>query len=127
GPAPTCCRARTLCPCPVWPGPFAASSGPRPPGSTVFPYTTLFRSGVGRVGGDGVDDGLQLLAHKDGDDGRGRLVGAQAVVVAGRSEEHTSELQSRFDLVCRLLLAKNNDDREPSTTANYRPRSRTTR
>ena len=40
-------------------------------------------AGVGRVGGDGVDDGLQLLAHEDGDDGRGRLVGAQAVVVAG--------------------------------------------
>src|SRR5699024_12699395 len=57
---------------------------------------------------DGVDDGLQVIAGRSGDDD---LLGASidvshALDLAGRSEEHTSELQSRFDLVCRLLLEK---------------------
>src|SRR6266403_3719841 len=59
----------------------------RPPRSTLFPYTTLFRSVMDR----GLDP-----AH--GGDERG--------AVHNRSEEHTSELQSRRDLVCRLLLEK---------------------
>src|SRR3712207_7136439 len=81
----------------------------RPPRSTLFPYTTLFRSALGLpvnhllVG----QDGAQGLAPVDGDLG---LVGqAPGVAVAGdgvRSEEHTSELQSRQYLVCRLLLEK---------------------
>src|SRR5207249_10013591 len=78
---------------------------PRPPRSTLFPYTTLFRS-------------RQLYASGDGYSLRGgirRFTGAAAVVrladarrvpAEPRSEEHTSELQSRFDLVCRLLLEK---------------------
>src|SRR3989442_11496524 len=62
----------------------------RPPRSTLFPYTTLFRSG----GGCGRRrEGLDVLY------GTGK---------AGRSEEHTSELQSRPHLVCRLLLEKKN-------------------
>src|SRR5690349_22033210 len=76
----------------------------RPPRSTLFPYTTLFRSA-----------GLQARAPR----------GREAVVVGGdlvelldrlRSEEHTSELQSRRDLVCRLLLEKKNKtiERSPS-------------
>src|SRR3989442_4436514 len=63
----------------------------RPPRSTLFPYTTLFRSGID-VGG--VDQGAvqqALFMQQD-----------------GRSEEHTSELQSRPHLVCRLLLEKKN-------------------
>src|SRR5438067_9832550 len=66
----------------------------RPPRSTLFPYTTLFRS---------------------------PYTGKPPVILAGlrpgepaparRSEEHTSELQSRFDLVCRLLLEKKNSTR----------------
>src|SRR5437773_7745334 len=60
-----------------------------PPRSTLFPYTTLFRSG-GRERRDGV----------------GQLVPARAVHDQVRSEEHTSELQSHHDLVCRLLLEK---------------------
>src|SRR5690349_22584242 len=64
----------------------------RPPRSTLFPYTTLFRSGSGRSGGRGGRGGGGGL----GDRGRSGL----------RSEEHTSELQSRRDLVCRLLLEK---------------------
>src|SRR5438445_10117076 len=65
----------------------------RPPRSTLFPYTTLFRS-VPALG-------LQRAA---GDE---RLLPAQLAVVP-RSEEHTSELQSRQYLVCRLLLEKKN-------------------
>src|SRR5438094_4077116 len=64
----------------------------RPPTSTLFPYTTLFRSTGELVPlltlADAIDVGL-------GDD------------FNGRSEEHTSELQSPYDLVCRLLLEKN--------------------
>src|SRR5690349_22864996 len=60
----------------------------RPPRSTLFPYTTLFRS-----------QSRQLP-------GFGRSFGKPACRDDGRSEEHTSELQSRRDLVCRLLLEK---------------------
>src|SRR5206468_9210470 len=62
-----------------------------PPSSTLFPYTTLFRS-VAHEGGFGDDDG--------------RVAQLQPQIETGRSEEHTSELQSRSDLVCRLLLEK---------------------
>src|SRR5687767_15947412 len=68
----------------------------RPPSSTLFPYTTLFRS-------------LRRHDHRppvfEGHDPRG-LAGPPAV--PGRSEEHTSELQSLAYLVCRLLLEKKN-------------------
>src|SRR5207248_3847957 len=60
----------------------------RPPRSTLFPYTTLFRS---------------HRVHGRLDWGRGSTPGAQDHL---RSEEHTSELQSPYDLVCRLLLEK---------------------
>src|SRR5207249_7921960 len=92
---------------------------PCPPRSTLFPYTTLFRSlaigdgarrrralrGAGRAGaprarlrtGDAHDIARRRRARRT-------LPG----VVGCRSEEHTSELQSRFDLVCRLLLEKKN-------------------
>src|SRR2546421_6700718 len=74
----------------------------RPPRSTLFPYTTLFRSG---------------RAWEGQDCGAGRLGPLLRCILAGflcrsaslqyvRSEEHTSELQSRSDLVCRLLLEK---------------------
>src|SRR2546429_5818892 len=66
----------------------------RPPRSTLFPYTTLFRSGVGDalIGAEEVGTVDQSL--------RGRQL------LRFRSEEHTSELQSRLHLVCRLLLEK---------------------
>src|SRR5256885_12663579 len=69
----------------------------RPPRSTLFPYTTLFRSEAGdsRV--------VVVVAHRGRDPGTGG--GAQL-----RSEEHTSELQSPCNLVCRLLLEKKNDN-----------------
>src|SRR5690242_21279682 len=80
----------------------------RPPRSTLFPYTTLFRS-------DGRDAALQhalgdgpLLVRQIGDDGV--AMGATRLEAlrlrALRSEEHTSELQSHVNLVCRLLLEK---------------------
>src|SRR3712207_7116625 len=74
----------------------------RPPRSTLFPYTTLFRSGGGLEGGEGgdVDDGAAALPEH-----RGRHQASDANNVE-RSEEHTSELQSRQYLVCRLLLEK---------------------
>src|SRR2546430_4423026 len=65
----------------------------RPPRSTLFPYTTLFRSLFGIHGQDNVG-GAGLARHG--------LPG----LVAVRSEEHTSELQSQSNLVCRLLLEK---------------------
>src|SRR5690349_24118269 len=72
----------------------------RPPISTLFPYTTLFRSVIGWQ--DLVDAGGYVAAR---DRGKLRIEGRD-YVVADRSEEHTSELQSRRDLVCRLLLEK---------------------
>src|SRR5687768_18516728 len=68
----------------------------RPPRSTLFPYTTLFRSTDRDVAGE-----HRLVALQDVDVG-----GAGAGVEQHRSEEHTSELQSRLHLVCRLLLEK---------------------
>src|SRR5437667_5754156 len=75
----------------------------RPPTSTLFPYTTLFRSKPGNIFVT-PEEKVKL-----GDFGIARL----ATQVSGsdrlRSEEHTSELQSHHDLVCRLLLEKKND------------------
>src|SRR2546422_3622434 len=76
----------------------------RPPRSTLFPYTTLFRSRAGEF--------AQHFARRranwkprlgDGQRNHGAVRGAAR---DGRSEEHTSELQSRLHLVCRLLLEK---------------------
>src|SRR3712207_7547981 len=72
----------------------------RPPRSTLFPYTTLFRS----QGGGPARRGGARLQHR----GRPEVSGGRAPEpAAARSEEHTSELQSRQYLVCRLLLEKN--------------------
>src|SRR2546422_3130542 len=77
----------------------------RPPRSTLFPYTTLFRSQYGRGEAKGrtfTSPGLVRVfcnIHP-------RMVAFVLVTVNRRSEEHTSELQSRLHLVCRLLLEK---------------------
>src|SRR5947207_8588136 len=68
----------------------------RPPRSTLFPYTTLFRSYLGDVSYTTVH-GHDVSDHP-----------GTGVPAAPRSEEHTSELQSHSDLVCRLLLEKKN-------------------
>src|SRR3712207_7858186 len=80
----------------------------RPPRSTLFPYTTLFRS---PHAGDRVQPvqqrDLRARAVAAGQRGPGAAAGADdAAGLRGRSEEHTSELQSRQYLVCRLLLEK---------------------
>src|SRR5258705_4171862 len=76
----------------------------RPPRSTLFPYTTLFRSAIAA---DALEQASQLDRFR-GVHARSRLVQAQQLGVgrAERSEEHTSELQSLRHLVCRLLLEK---------------------
>src|SRR2546430_16494904 len=79
----------------------------RPPRSTLFPYTTLFRS-RGAVGAAARHVGLRDLGRSRGAQrlfGSARLADARRPASA-RSEEHTSELQSQSNLVCRLLLEK---------------------
>src|SRR2546421_1374383 len=84
----------------------------RPPRSTLFPYTTLFRSGLAQVPLRGLGVKAMALGLRPGVHGvvlgrRDHLEVAGIVALqASRSEEHTSELQSRSDLVCRLLLEK---------------------
>src|SRR3712207_8509974 len=75
----------------------------RPPRSTLFPYTTLFRSELTAPGQRGWFDDL---AGADVVERGAHPLGRQAVELGPRSEEHTSELQSRQYLVCRLLLEK---------------------
>src|SRR5690349_23154589 len=70
----------------------------RPPRSTLFPYTTLFRSPHGEVEGE-----RHVVLRGESHAERAARPSARA---PERSEEHTSELQSRRDLVCRLLLEK---------------------
>src|SRR2546430_4052085 len=90
----------------------------RPPRSTLFPYTTLFRSHVPGVragalaglawAGVALDPVLNEAAR--GADSR---IGAAHATVRVRSEEHTSELQSQSNIVCRLLLEKKNKYNTP--------------
>src|SRR5947207_6732950 len=85
---------------------------PCPPRSSLFPYTTLFRSQLllehQRAGGHRREDRVPLAGilrqHRDVDS----LQSVYGLEIAQRSEEHTSELQSHSDLVCRLLLEKKN-------------------
>src|SRR5689334_23472877 len=89
----------------------------RPPRSTLFPYTTLFRSEqVGNCGLHGPRIGRVATVHAKAAAVRGQLLDVEdaeagrfedpADRAERRSEEHTSELQSQFHLVCRLLLEK---------------------
>src|SRR3712207_8556033 len=75
----------------------------RPPRSTLFPYTTLFRSVLKEIRND-VGSGRQMNRLLQGDVGSGKTLVALMSMLLARSEEHTSELQSRQYLVCRLLL-----------------------
>src|SRR2546430_13620289 len=77
----------------------------RPPRSTLFPYTTLFRSCCLRATRTGVD-GLQVAPSAARESPRQGGPGGPPLARQSRSEEHTSELQSQSNLVCRLLLEK---------------------
>src|SRR3712207_8406977 len=96
----------------------------RPPRSTLFPYTTLFRSqlrGVwivrinAAVRGHGTTYGRFIQGLKAAD------IQLDRKILADRSEEHTSELQSRQYLVCRLLLEKKNTLLPPSLPLSSHP------
>src|SRR2546426_8182092 len=91
----------------------------RPPRSTLFPYTTLFRSLVRQCLRQQGRDAVEEVAAALADGGRHR----QGVP---RSEEHTSELQSPCNLVCRLLLEKKKNNNKPQACKNqYKQRPHT--
>src|SRR2546422_7614332 len=79
----------------------------RPPRSTLFPYTTLFRSRRGSARNDATGPRSRAPSRPPGS-----AVGARRSRRTRRSEEHTSELQSRLHLVCRLLLEKKKKKRQ---------------
>src|SRR5437868_12048780 len=87
-----------------------------PPRSTLFPYTTLFRSYFQQAGGAGV---VPAESRREPHQSK-REPAAHPQALAARSEEHTSELQSRFDLVCRLLLEKKKNKTQTSHTERER-------
>src|SRR3712207_6919452 len=94
----------------------------RPPRSTLFPYTTLFRSPDGRT------VSIMVLEQAIPEDQQRQIEAYRKALVEGirqssagsraRSEEHTSELQSRQYLVCRLLLEKKKKNERKSKTQN---------
>src|SRR3712207_8192978 len=93
----------------------------RPPRSTLFPYTTLFRSAFTRLDVDErrrqlLETGARAFSERSYDRVSMSEVAREAGISKGllyRSEEHTSELQSRQYLVCRLLLEKKNTSSRP--------------
>src|SRR5260370_25116702 len=95
----------------------------RPPRSTLFPYTTLFRSGrrqnviVGPGGSRQVSAAPEAdqILRLDLDAAIGAAQAGHVLALTVRSEEHTSELQSHLNLVCRLLLEKKKDTYSTNT------------
>src|SRR2546426_3824154 len=94
----------------------------RPPRSTLFPYTTLFRSPSKRRPASLIVPGsirsASLLWRRGSPHPRSRSSGS-----ASRSEEHTSELQSPCNLVCRLLLEKKKNKKQPDSGLSQSPRN----
>src|SRR2546427_9497139 len=88
----------------------------RPPRSTLFPYTTLFRSAVERRAHPASDRASDREIGKR-ETGNGKRAGQGG---DGRSEEHTSELQSQSNLVCRLLLEKKKKKRSAHNTKEHK-------
>src|SRR5436190_15428481 len=87
----------------------------RPPRSTLFPYTTLFRS---RAHGRGPPGPFEHGSHRLGPLVERRDLPVRVVRRGERSEEHTSELQSHSDLVCRLLLEKKKKKKKKNINKN---------
>src|SRR5436190_4037611 len=88
----------------------------RPPRSTLFPYTTLFRSARGQAmdrAPRGFSNHAHLRARR-----RHHPTRSSAPIHIARSEEHTSELQSHSDLVCRLLLEKKKKNKKTNQQKN---------
>src|SRR2546421_9596490 len=97
----------------------------RPPRSTLFPYTTLFRSVIRAVVAVEdkrfwADPGIDIKGIV-----RAFISDVSGGPTQGRSEEHTSELQSRSDLVCRLLLEKKKKKNKTDDTRAYRTHTNT--
>src|SRR5689334_23783835 len=89
----------------------------RPPRSTLFPYTTLFRSRpAARAPWPLPDRGAPDRSHTAHISARGRSQCGRRPLLRRRSEEHTSELQSQFHLVCRLLLEKKKNKKKNNLT-----------
>src|SRR5205085_6352116 len=86
----------------------------RPPRSTLFPYTTLFRSPFDSVS---FTPPVRSLAATDTARSASPKAARGARTIFSRSEEHTSELQSQSNLVCRLLLEKKKKKKKNNTTA----------
>src|SRR3712207_7098002 len=96
----------------------------RPPRSTLFPYTTLFRSFAIGSALAAIASVLYVSAYPQVQPLMGSMLGIKAFIAAvlggiGRSEEHTSELQSRQYLVCRLLLEKKIQPEIIAISSNY--------
>src|SRR2546428_1377137 len=95
----------------------------RPPRSTLFPYTTLFRS-RGVISRRGVPSTRSTKATFSYTVRPGRSLASWKTTPIERSEEHTSELQSRSDLVCRLLLEKKKKNKSDGGDAERREQAR---
>src|SRR5438034_7946631 len=97
-----------------------------PPRSTLFPYTTLFRSSEARNARSRAPRRRREL-QQGRRQHRPVCVDAEQLHAASRSEEHTSELQSHSDLVCRLLLEKKKDNGPPPILQRIAPTKNTAR
>src|SRR2546426_7168227 len=91
----------------------------RPPRSTLFPYTTLFRSPQGLSALERVAGALDIPVIAIGGITPERVREVRRSGATGRSEEHTSELQSPCNLVCRLLLEKKKKKKATTTDVHY--------
>src|SRR2546430_7261085 len=96
----------------------------RPPRSTLFPYTTLFRSIVKQSEGERLSQWFAMLSEAylltgRSEEGLALTRTPSQQIGLARSEEHTSELQSQSNLVCRLLLEKKKTN-QPNTRLTYR-------
>src|SRR5690242_20869484 len=87
----------------------------QPPRSTLFPYTTLFRSGL---------DGKIEAQNKEIAGLKQQITALQENIGLQRSEEHTSELQSHVNIVCRLLLEKKKTAKSGQCSSTHYPRRR---
>src|SRR5689334_24331113 len=97
----------------------------RPPRSTLFPYTTLFRSWYCSAAPAGTAYGEDRSGREETGVLMVGLLYRLDEFPAGRSEEHTSELQSQFHLVCRLLLEKKKEEGGSGTEQHCRSNPRT--